>query len=419
MRKFIADIKNRDFLLLWWAQIISQFGDRINQMALIGLTAGRTPGSAIELAKLLSFTIIPVFIVGPIAGVWVDRWDRRTTLFVCDLLRGLLVLTIPLVFIARHSMIPIYAVVFLAFCLSRFYVPAKMSIIPDLVGERDILIANSLVSMTGMIAFVLGCALGGFIVEKVGPAGGFVWDAATFFISGLLVFLMKPRLEIRVAKERFFAAGKEVLVAIRASVLTEMKEGIKYLLNHKEIRFIMNMLFILFAAAGAIYVVIILFVQEAFHSVTRHLGVLAVCLGLGLFLGAVSYGKWGGEHSPFKAIFFCLLSGGVILIAFASVVYSTRNIWVATSLAVGLGLVVGPIVIAANTLVHQVSNHEMRGKVFSALEIVSHSAFLMAMFISSVLAEHVQKYWILVSIGLIFSLIGLVGFLTLRRDRSE
>src|SRR5262245_50329003 len=175
MNKFFKSVQNRDFLLLWWAQVISQFGDRINQMALIGLVAGRTPGSAMELAKLLTFTIIPVFIVGPIAGVYVDRWDRRTTLFVCDFLRGLLVLSIPLVFMGKVSIIPIYFVVFLAFCLSRFYVPAKMSIIPELVEAKDILIANSMVSVTGMIAFVLGCATGGFIVEKFGSRGGFIW----------------------------------------------------------------------------------------------------------------------------------------------------------------------------------------------------------------------------------------------------
>src|SRR3989338_7815260 len=96
MGKFRESLKNKNFFFLWLAQLISQFGDRINQMALIGLIAGRTPGSAFELAKLMSFTIIPVFIIGPIAGVYVDRWDRRKTLFVCDFLRGLLVLIIPL-----------------------------------------------------------------------------------------------------------------------------------------------------------------------------------------------------------------------------------------------------------------------------------------------------------------------------------
>ena len=85
---FISDKKSRDFFRFWFAQLISQFGDRVYQMALVGLMAIRHPGSVVEMAKLLAFTIIPVFIVGPIAGVYIDRWDRRTTLFICDFIRA-------------------------------------------------------------------------------------------------------------------------------------------------------------------------------------------------------------------------------------------------------------------------------------------------------------------------------------------
>jgi len=67
MWKFIRNKDNRSFFRFWLAQLISQFGDRVHQMALVGLIATRSPGSSLELTKLLSFTIIPVFIVGPIA----------------------------------------------------------------------------------------------------------------------------------------------------------------------------------------------------------------------------------------------------------------------------------------------------------------------------------------------------------------
>ena len=105
MFNFIA--RNKGFTRFWLAQLISQFGDRINQMALVGLVAVKHPGSPVELAKLLSFTIIPVFVVGPIAGVYVDRWDRRTILCVCDFIRGFIVLCIPLFFLDQRSMLPL------------------------------------------------------------------------------------------------------------------------------------------------------------------------------------------------------------------------------------------------------------------------------------------------------------------------
>ncbi len=417
--KNAINLKNKNFVLLWLAQIISQFGDRVNQMALIGLIASRTPGSPIELAKLLSFTIIPVFIIGPVAGVYVDRWDRRTTLFVCDFLRCLLVLTIPTFLIYRESMVPIYIVVFLAFTLSRFYVPAKMSIIPDIVNKKSLLMANSLVSTTGMIAFVFGCAFGGILVEKVGPRGGFIWDAVTFFLSGFLVFLMSTKMSIRFNGPKMLHAGKEMITEIQKSVLQEIKEGIAYLIKRKEIRFVIYMMFILFAAAGAIYVVIIVFIQQAFHSITKDLGFLAVVLGAGLFLGAVLYGRFGQKISKFKIIFSCLIFGGVMMIVFAFVVQHVANLSVASGLAFILGVVIGPIFIASNTIIHNISKEEMRGRVFSSLDFVMHTGFLLAMFASAFLSEklHVENFKILISVGGIFTIIGMVSLIQYSRKK--
>ncbi len=417
----LDNFKNRNFLLLWLGQIISQFGDRINQMALIGLIAGRMPGSTFELAKLLSFTIIPVFIVGPIAGVYVDRWDRRKTLFVCDFVRGLLVLTIPTIFIFQDSMIPIYLIVFLVFCLSRFYVPAKMSIVPDLVAKKTLLSANSLVSITGMIAFVLGCAFGGYLVEKAGARGGFFWDAATFFVSGLLVFLINTKMNIHLNRRKIIDTSKEMIGEIRRSVFTEIKEGLVYLVNHKEIRFVVNMMFVLMAAAGAVYVVIIVFVQEAFQSITKDLGFLAVILGSGLFCGSVLYGRFGKKFSRFKVIFTCLILGGLMMMIFALAVQKIPVLSLGSALAFLLGLIVGPIFIASNTIIHDLSKDEMRGRVFSSLEFVMHLGFLLAMFISSWLSDkmNVANYKILMGVGIIFSLVGVISLVYYNRNEDK
>lgn len=417
MIKFVNSLKNKNFLRLWLAQIISQFGDRINQMALIGLIASRTPGSTMGLAKLLSFTIAPVFIVGPIAGAFVDRWDRRQTLFFCDILRCLLVLTIPIVFIYQESMIPIYAVVFLVFCLSRFYVPAKMSIIPDLVEKKSLLVANSLVSVTGMLAFVLGCAFGGILVDKIGARGGFIWDAATFFISAILVWSMNYRMDIRLDKKELVTAGKEIIGNIRKSLWVEIKEGVMYFFSHKQIRFVNGMLFILFSAAGAVYVVIIVFIQDAFQSVTKHLGFLAVSLGAGLFVGALLYGRLGHKISRSLTIFMCLILGGVAMAAFAFVVQHYPQIFVASGLSFLLGLIIGPIFIAANTIIHTVSQDDMRGRVFSSLEIVMHLGFLIAMFTSAFLSEKlkVSNAHILIAVGYLFAFVGLAGLVKYRK----
>ena len=415
MLKLLFEAKNRNFLRLWLAQLISQFGDRINQLALVGLIAERAQGSALELAKLISFTILPVFVIQPLAGVWVDRWDRRKTLFFCDILRGLLVLTIPFIFIHGESMIPIYGVVFFAFCFSRFYVPAKMSIIPDLIPKENLLMANSLVTTTGMIAFVLGCALGGFLIDKFGARTGFIIDAATFFVSAMFVFSMDIPLRLKLNKDKIFQTGKTIVGTIRGSLWGEIREGMGYLIAHKEIRFVINMLFVLFSAAGAVYVVLIVFIQQSFQSITKDLGILAVCLGVGLFFGAIGYGKWGKKWIWYKTIFFCLVCAGLMLMVFAWMVYLYPNIAAAMGLAFLLGLILGPIFIASYTMVHLVSEENMRGKVFSALEVVMHFAFLTAMLLSSWVSEFVPRVGILMVVGALFALVGLLGSFKARK----
>jgi MFS family permease len=413
MLSFIYNKQNRHFMRLWWAQLISQLGDRIHQMALVGLIAQRDPGSAMGLAKLLSCTIIPVFLIGPLAGVYVDRWDRRQTLFVCDLLRGAMVLTIPLIFIYSESMVPIYLVVFLIFCCSRFYIPAKMAIIPDLVHKDNLLIANSLISTTGMIAFVVGAAAGGWIVETRGAAEGFIWDAVTFFVSALFIMTIRSLFGLKINKKQIIAKGRE-FIRMEKTVWGEIKEGLGYLSRHREIHLVMNMLFILLAAAGAIYVVIIVFIQESFQSVTKDLGVLAIALGVGLFLGAIGYGKWGQRLVWYKTIFLCLIGGGIMVAAFASLVQHYPNLMMASVLSFVLGMVIGPVFIIGNTVIQLVCEESMRGKVFSALEIVIHFAFLVSMLASSWLAKYVSQFVILLGVGGVFALVGIWGLLRFR-----
>ncbi len=417
MWRFIQNKENRGFFRFWLAQLVSQFGDRVHQMALVGLIAARSPGSTLELAKLLSFTIIPVFLIGPIAGVFVDRWDRRTTLFVCDFLRGGIVLLIAFYVMNFPSLTVLYGAVFITFAVSRFYVPAKMSIIPEMVKTEDLHIANSLVTTTGMIALVLGALLGGLIVEYAGSRGGFLWDAATFFVSGLLVFSisMSRRLRIRVDPKKLVAAGKEVIAA-QKNILTEIKEGVQYIGGQPKLKMIFIMMSVLFAAAGAVYVVIITFIQQAFGTVTRDLGFLAVPLGAGLFCGSLAYGKWGAKVNKWKMIFVSLILGGIMVGIFAGSVQGTHSRGLAAGLAFLLGLILGPVVIAANTVVHEVCSSQMSGKVFSALEFVMHLGFLAAMLGSSYMAEHVARVWILTAVGVIFMAVGLLGLFKYRES---
>jgi MFS family permease len=412
MSKFTEVLKNRNFFFLWLGQIISQLGDRLGQMALIAFVYHRTPGSTLEIAKILSFTIIPVFLIGPIAGVYVDRWDRRRTMYACDFLRTLLVLVIPMFLFYSKGLGLTYLMVFIIFCIGRFFVPAKLSIIPDLVSQKDLLMANSLVNITGMIAAILGFGVSGVLVEWVGAKSGFYLDSLSFLISAALIFLITKRSSASVNLRK---VSREIVEVIKKSVLQEIKEGMLYFANKRDIRFASGVTFILWSALGAVYVVLIVFVQNTLHSATKDLGLLIMFLGIGLFFGSLIYGRFGQRLSHYKIIFASLVLSGIMLIVFSLVLKKYPDFLIAAMLSFLLGFLISPIMIASNTIVHNVSDNAMMGKIFSSLEIVMHLGFLLFMFISSLLAERFSHSLILVIVGCLLTVLGIINLICHRK----
>lgn len=398
-------IKNKNFSLFYIAQIISNFGDKLNQMALIGLIYARTPGSTIQLAKLLSFAVIPVFLIGPIAGIYVDRWNRKYTMVVCDLLRGVLVLLIPFLIIYSKSMVPIYIVVFVVFSVTRFFLPSKLAIIPDIVHKDKLLLANSLTSTTMMIATIIGYGFGGIIVARLGAKGGFCLDGLTYFVSAIMLCFVG--LKLKVNKDKFTQREK-LRKLIKKTLWGDIKEGLLYFKDHKDIRMVANTMFLIMAGVGSIYIIIIVFVQETLQSSTEHLGYLAMFLGSGLFLGSLAYGRFGGKLCKRKVINFGLCVTGLLIIVFALGLKFYPTFLVAAILSLILGMVASPIIVSSNTLLHEVMRDELRGRVFSSLEIIMHIGFLVFMVFTSLMAEFISKDMILVMIGLIFTVIGFV-----------
>jgi len=409
-------LKDKNFFLLWFAQIVSNFGDRLNQMALIGLIYIRTPGSTIELAKLLSFTILPVFIIGPIAGIYVDRWNRRATMIACDIIRGLLVLLIPLIIKYSTSMVPIYIVVFIIFSVTRFFVPSKLSIIPDIVHKDKLLLANSLSSTTMMIATIVSFGFSGIIVAVFGPQAGFFIDSASYFISAILVFFVVVKLKENI--ESGEASAKLVGIS-RRTIVGDIKEGIGYLKGHKDIRMVANTMFLIMAGVGSIYIVIIVFIQKALQSSTKHLGLLVMFLGVGLFLGSIIYGKFGSKFSKRKVINFGLLTTGLTIVLFTVCLKFMPSFFIASLLSIVLGTFSAPIIVSSNTLLHEVIHDEMRGRIFSSLEIVMHVGFLLFMFLASIAAEKIGGEWVLITTGILFSTIGLIKLIRLGNEEEK
>jgi predicted MFS family arabinose efflux permease len=209
--------------------------------------------------------------------------------------------------------------------------------------------------------------------------------------------------------------SREIVEVIRKSVFQEIKEGILYFIKNKDIRFSAGVIFILWSALGAVYVVLIVFVQKTLHSATKDLGLLIMFLGTGLFLGSLIYGRFGGRLSHYKSIFSALVLSGIMLNVFALYLHRYPHFLIAAALSFLLGILISPIMIVSNTIIHKASDNEMMGKTFSSLEIVMHLGFLLFMFISSILAERFSHVLILGLVGCIFSIIGVINLIYHRK----
>ena len=192
-----------------------------------------------------------------------------------------------------------------------------------------------------------------------------------------------------------------------------------YLRSHEDVRMVANTMFLLMAGVGSIYIVIIVFIQEALRSSTEHLGFLVMFLGMGLFLGAVIYGRFGSKFSKRKVINFGLLTAGLIIVIFAACLKFIPSFFIAGVLSIALGIFSAPIIVSSNTLLHEAMPNEMRGRIFSSLEIIMHAGFILFMFFASLVAEKVGRDWVLIIIGMLFSIIGLVKLIKLGKEEDK
>ena len=398
--KYFKILAKKNFFLLWFGQIVSQFGDRLTQIALVGLVSQVSMSSS-HLALVMSMAIIPAFIISPISGVYIDRWSKRKTMYISDLLRGFFILLIPLFFLKFKSFVAVYVLIFLSFSAGRFFIPAKMAFIPEVSKKEDVFLANSLISITATIAAVIGFGLGGIIVEKWGVTTAFSLDAATFFVSSLAVFFITVKGKGAFKVDDIIHLGKEVVSEVKRSFIWEFREGIKYILKSHETKYAFKMFLFLFSYIGGLYVVFIRFIQEALSSLTTGLGFVTVSLGSGIFLGSLVYGRIAHKFSVKKIISLSLLFISLYIIFFVVSLRAYPRTIYAIFLAFGLGLITSPIFVGINALIHKESDKKVLGRIFSGLEFTSHLGFLVSMFICAALADIFNPFTIIVSLGII------------------
>ena len=373
-----------NFFSLWLGQVVAQFGERLSQMALIGLLYEQKNVDTQSMSLLLVFMVLPVFIFNPIAGLCVDLWDRKKILIWSDCLRGLLLCLLPVVLIIWPStgslgLAPVYVMVFLIFSVARFFIPAKTAIIPEIMDSQDLRAANAISATTKMIATVFGVLGGGVIVTYMGASACFYLNGACFFVSAASIAFVKRKhpIQKKDSEDSVFVGGRV------KQIYVNLKAGMSELRHNPEMSYLVKVLSIFMFAGGVIFVVFPVFVHRHYDVLTNGLGIFISFLGVGLFVGAMSMGKSMLVQSHKRLLSISLIMVALLFLIFVNI----HSFFIACVLMFLIGVSGVPVIICTETMIQDLVDDDKIGRVYTSVEIVIHAAFLLAMAAAGFLGE--------------------------------
>lgn len=344
---------NRRFAALWASDLISTLGDRVHRVALATLVYQLT-GSLTETGIAFVATALPDLLLGLVAGVYVDRWDRRRTLVLCDLLRVPLVVAIP--FVANVSLALVYLILFVLNSLSVVFRPAKTATIPAVVEAADLNAANALSSVSENVSDIVGYPLAGALLgaiaaiagERAGLTLAFGFDALTYLLSALLILTVRlPRSEAE--------PGQGV-----ASVWQDLREGVAFVRRCPALR--ANTLVMLLGplALGATTPLMVGYANDVLHGGSWAFAML----GTGISVGSIVGGLWLStvrDLRPGPLVVAGLSAMGLSVMSMALV----EALWPAVLIIAVSGIGSMMVLIPSVTLVQRYTPEHLLGRVFS------------------------------------------------------
>jgi MFS family permease len=349
---FKALLKNRSFVLLWLGQIFSQVADKVLLvMSIALLTSYHIPVkyAASSGSYLMVSSTIPAILFGVAAGIFVDRYPKQQVMVVSNVLRGLLILLLP---VLPKEFAILLLINFTISVVMQVFTPAELSAIPLVVKPENLLTANALFTTTSITSLIFGFGIGEPIltaVTNISKNGSReILVASLYFIAAGLVQSIAMQERIDTSKQ-----------ARRANPWHELKVGSEYLASNKLLLSAMLQLAVLFSTIAALLGLSIKLTSEVGLK-PEQFGTLVAPLGIGLVLGAGILGHWGSRIQQKSLPLIGFISMGIVLILFTFVHDLLLGIVCAGILGLGASLIAVPM----QTLIQEKTPESMRGKVF-------------------------------------------------------
>jgi DHA3 family macrolide efflux protein-like MFS transporter len=395
-------LRNRDFLALWLGQVISQVGDSFTYLALL-ITVNNLTGSTVAMGIMVISLTLPQLVFSFLAGVVVDRVDRKRVMVISDILRGLLVLAFLTVRTADQIYV-FYIVGFLISSVSVFFSPAKTAMIPRIVeGDDKLLSANALSQMVRVVALLLGPAMAGFAIALVGTAPAFVVDSVSYFVSGMAILAIKTdggvsdqeRTSVHVIRDR-------------------LVEGLSYTVHNSTILGITTTLLVGLLGVGAIEVLFVPYLQGEFGAGPEALGFVQTTQGIGMLLGSALIGSLAARFKLTR-----IIAWSVALLGAAIAVCGTLSHYAlipVVTFVVGLSL--APLNAALSTLMQVAVPDDKLGRVSSVVDTTGTVSYLISMGGAAFLADALGIRTVFVAAGVITAL-AVVPVLTMMKEPDK
>jgi DHA3 family macrolide efflux protein-like MFS transporter len=351
--------RKRDFRLLWSAQLVSTVGTALADLA-AGILVFRATGSALSVGLMFMATAIPTLVVGLIAGVFVDRYDRRKIMVLADLARALIVFLIPFIFLAGLNIVLLYIAVAAVSTISQFFNPANDALLPEVASDEELAAANSWIMISSFGSTSIGFALSGLLATRFDINWAFWLDALTFLFSAALL--------LRVRVGRIEAQG-ETSVGV---VLSNLRDGVATLVGTPTIRNLLATGLPVYVAFGLWNVLLLPFAIDALHATEFEYGLQEGLTSVGFVVGSLMMAKWSGRFREGSWITVATIAMGI-----AGILYGTAtSIVVAIVLVTISGFFNAPGSISRRVLLQRETPREMRGRVFSAFAVARDVTFL-------------------------------------------
>ena len=378
---------------LFLARTISQWGDTFNAVALV-IAVLRLTGSGLQVALTVAFEVVPVLLLGFVAGAVVDRYSRQRVMVVADV--GRVAVAVGLA-VGHERLGVLYAAAFAFACFSVFFNPAASTLLPALVDdERDLVAANSAIWSAAVLSQIVLAPVAGALVAFAGPGPAFALNAASFAVSGLLlVGLDGPATSRRVTTRR----------------IDEIREGLRAVRRNRLLSTLSWVQLLAALSAGATSALLVVLAEDHLDIGPGRFGWLLAAIGVGAGLGPMILRRAVDDVRRPGLLFGPYLLRGAVDAVLAAT--ATFGVALGALGLYGVGTSVGNV--TYQSTIQSVVPDRLRGRVFTFFDVVWQSARLVSIAGGGFLADRVGVRAVYALGGALLVAAGALGLIRVRQ----